>query len=133
YLATAHRLIGFVGRHRGALVDGKLLARLDRGDLRGFLAERRGEGLGNVSAARELSAVRGFLDFVAEREGAAKPAKVKGPRIKRGVPRPVAPDDIAAIAEDAAESAGEPWIAARDERSCCCSTAPACGSARRWR
>ena len=115
YLATAHRLIGFIGRHRGALVDGKLLARLDRGDLRGYLAERRGEGLGNVSAARELSAVRTFLDFVAEREGAAKPVKMKGPRIKKGVPRPVAPDDISAIAEDAAESAAEPWIAARDE------------------
>ena len=115
YLATAHRLIGFIGRHHGALVDGRLLAKLDRGDLRGFLAERRGEGLSNVSASRELSAVRNFLDYVADREGAAKPVKMKGPRIKKGVPRPVAPDDIASIAEDAAESASEPWIAARDE------------------
>ncbi len=115
YLATAHRLIGFIGRHRGALVDGALLARLDRGDLRGYLAERRAEGLSNVSAARELSAVRSFLDFISERQGAAKPVKMKGPRIKKGVPRPVAPDDISAIAEDASESAAEPWIAARDE------------------
>ncbi len=115
YLATAHRLIGFVGQHRGALVDGTLLARLDRGDLRGFLADRRREGLGNVSAARELSAIRNFLDFVADRGGAAKPVKVKGPRIKRGVPRPVAPDDIRAISADAVESATEPWLAARDE------------------
>jgi integrase/recombinase XerC len=115
YLATAHRLIGFIGRHRGGIVDSVLLTRLDRGDLRAYLAERRAEGLGNVSTARELSAVRSFLDFVAEREGAAKPVKIKGPRIKKGVPRPVAPDDIAAIAEDAAESAAQPWIAARDE------------------
>jgi integrase/recombinase XerC len=115
YLATAHRLIGFIGRHRGTLVDGGLLSGLGRGDLRGFLADRRGEGLSNVSAARELSAIRNFLDFVAEREGAGKPVKMKGPRIKKGVPRPVAPDDISAIAEDAAESAAEPWIAARDE------------------
>jgi integrase/recombinase XerC len=115
YLATAHRLIGFVGRHRGGAVDGALLARLDRGDLRAYLAERRSEGLSNVSTARELSAIRTFLDFVAEQEGGAKPVKIKGPRIKKGVPRPVAPDDINAIAEDAAESASEPWIAARDE------------------
>lgn len=115
YLATARRLIAFMGRHRGELVDGKLLGRLDRGDLRGFLAERRGEGLSNISAARELSAIRNFLDHVAEREGTARPAKMKGPRIKKGVPRPIAPDDISAIAEDAAESAAEPWIAARDE------------------
>ncbi len=115
YLATAHRLISFIGRHRGAIVDGALLAGLDRGDLRGFLAERRGEGLGNVSTARELSGVRNFLDFVADREGGARPVKLKGPRIKKGVPRPVAPDDIEAITEDAAESASEAWIAARDE------------------
>ena len=115
YLATAHRLIAFTGRHRGALVDGGLLAKLDRGDLRGYLAERRSGGLSNASAARELSAVRSFLDFVSDREGAAKPVKIKGPRIKKGVPRPVAPDDIAAIAEDAVESATQAWIAARDE------------------
>jgi integrase/recombinase XerC len=114
YLATAHRLIAFLGRHRGGPVDGTMLASLDRGDIRSYLAERRGEGLANISAARELSAVRAFLDFVSERQGAAKPVKVKGPRIKKGVPRPVAPDDIAAMAEDAAESAAEPWIAARD-------------------
>lgn len=71
--------------------------------------------MSNVSAARELSAIRNFLDFVAEREGAAKPVKMKGPRIKKGVPRPVAPDDISAIAEDAAAADAEPWIAARDE------------------
>jgi len=115
YLATAHRLIGFIGRHRGHAVDGALLASLDRGDLRGFLAERRGEGLANGSAARELSAIRNFLAYVAERRGTAGAPKVKGPRIKRGVPRPIAPDDIKAMTEDAAESAAEPWIAARDE------------------
>jgi len=115
YLATAHRLIGFIGRHHAATVDGKCLAGIDRGDLRAFLSERRAEGLGNVSAARELSAIRSFLDYVATKEGAAKPARFRGPRIKKGVPRPIAPDDIAAIAEDAVESATEPWIAARDE------------------
>ncbi|TZG24751.1 tyrosine recombinase XerC [Sphingomonas montanisoli] len=109
YAATAHRLIAFLGRHRGQIIDGDLIAGLDKGDLRAFLAERRGEGLANVSAARELSAVRAFLDF------AGGKARVKGPRIKKGVPRPVTPADIAAIAEDAAESAAEPWIAARDE------------------
>jgi len=51
YLATAHRLIGFIGRHRGGPVDGAVLAALDRGDLRAYLAERRGEGLANVSTA----------------------------------------------------------------------------------
>jgi len=114
YLATAHRLIGFLGKHRGRLVDAAALAGVDRGDIRSYLAERRGDGLGNASTARELSAIRTLLDYVAERAGSAKPVKIKGPRTKKGVPRPVAPDDIAAIAADAAESAAEPWIAARD-------------------
>ena len=81
YLATAHRLIGFIGRHRGGPVDGAVLAALDRGDLRAYLAERRGEGLANVSTARELSAVRSFLDFVVDGRGGARPVKIKGPRI----------------------------------------------------
>jgi integrase/recombinase XerC len=115
YQATAHRLIGFLGQHRGQMVDATMLASIDRGDLRGFLSERRGDGLGNSSAARELSAVRGFLDFARAGQGSTKSVKMKGPRVKKGVPRPVAPADIAAIAEDAAESASEPWIAARDE------------------
>jgi integrase/recombinase XerC len=115
YVATAHRLIGFIGRHRGQVVDAALLTTLDRNDLRGYLAERRGEGLGNSSAARELSAVRGFLEYVSAEQGVPAPVKMKGPRVKKGVPRPVAPADIASIAEDAAESASQPWIAARDE------------------
>lgn len=115
YLATAHRLIQFLGRHRGDKVDAAMLAGVERGDLRAYLADRREGGLSNVSTARELSAIRNFLDHVAGDQGTAKPVKVKGPRIKRGVPRPVSPDDIGAIAEDAAESASEPWIAARDE------------------
>jgi integrase/recombinase XerC len=114
YVATAHRLIGFVGRHRGRIVDAALLTQLDRGDLRGFLADRRGEGLGNSSAARELSAVRGFLDFVSGQQGARAPVKMKGPRVKKGVPRPASPADIDSISEDAQDSATEPWIAARD-------------------
>ena len=114
YLATAHRLIAFLGQHRGRPIDAALLAGIDRGDIRSYLAERRSGGLTNASTARELSAIRTFLDHVAEGQGAAKPVKVKGPRIKKGVPRPVAPADIGAIAEDAAESASQPWIAARD-------------------
>ncbi|WP_156678542.1 tyrosine recombinase XerC [Sphingomonas profundi] len=108
YVATAHRLVAFLGGHRGAAVDAALLATLDQADLRAFLAARR-DTIGNASAARELSAVRGFLAFA----GTAAP-KLRGPRVKKGVPRPVSPADAIALAEDAADAAGAPWIAARD-------------------
>jgi integrase/recombinase XerC len=113
YVATAHRLIRFLGEHRGAAVDGAMLRTLDAADLRAFLAARRAQGIGNASAARELSAVRGFLAFAAPREDHAPP-RLRGPRVKRGVPRPVSPDEAVALAQEAADAASEPWIAARD-------------------
>ena len=106
YQATAERLVTFLQRHWGGPAD---LSRVTAADLRAFLAQRRGEGLGNASAARELSAVRGFLAFA----GAEAP-RLKGPRVKKGVPRPIAPDEVIALAEEVAEDAAAPWIAARD-------------------
>ena len=114
YGATARRLIGFLGKHLGGLVDGAALAGLGAADLRAFLAARRADGIGNASAARELSALRGFLAFVSAEVGAPLPPRLKGPRVKKGVPRPVSPDDALAIAEDADEEAREPWVGLRD-------------------
>ena len=109
YQATAERLTAFLSRHWGGPVDAAALTRVTVVDLRAFLAHRRGEGLGNSSASRELSAVRGFLAFA----GAETP-RLKGPRVKKGVPRPIAPDEVVSLAEEVAEDAAEPWIAARD-------------------
>lgn len=110
YVAAAHRLVSFLGMHRGAEIDAAALATIDAGELRAFLAHRRGEGLANASAARELSAVRGVLAFA----GAPAPV-LRGPRVKRGIPRPIAPDDVRALAVEAGEAACLPWLAARDE------------------
>lgn len=115
YAATAHRLIDFLSGHLGGPVDQAALAGLEPRDLRAFLAHRRGEGLGNSSAARELSAVRGLLAFAAaERGGEPGLPRLKGPKRPRSVPRPVAPDDVLALAEEAGEDASAPWVAARD-------------------
>jgi len=115
YAATAHRLIDFLADHLGGPVGGSALAALEAKDLRAFLAHRRGEGLGNSSAARELSAVRGFLAFAgAERGGEPNLPRLRGPKRPRSVPRPVAPDDVIALAEEAGEEASAEWIAARD-------------------
>lgn len=111
YQATAERLTRFLSDHWGGAVDGPALAAVSAADLRAYLAQRRGEGLGNASAARELSAVRGFLRFTGG-EGAAP--RLKGPRVKKGVPRPVSPDEAVALAEDVADDARAAWIGARD-------------------
>ncbi len=112
YQATAERLSGFLEVHWGALVDRPALTKISAADLRSFLADRRGDGLTNRSTARELSAVRHFLRY-ALGESASLPL-LKGPRVQRSLPRPIAPDDVIALAGDVAGDARDSWIAARD-------------------
>lgn len=115
YAATAHRLIDFLGQHHGGAVGADLLLRLTAADLRAYLASRRRDGIGNNSASRELSAVRGFLTFAATDAGAvATLPRLRGPKRPKSVPRPISPDEAVKLAEDAAEDASRPWIAARD-------------------
>ncbi|MGF1550766.1 MAG: tyrosine-type recombinase/integrase [Sphingomonadaceae bacterium] len=113
YRATARRFIAFLGGHLGGPVGEAALAALAPADLRAYLGRRRMEGLSAASAARELSALRGFLNHVARQRGGEAP-DIKAPRRPRGVPRPVSPSEALGIAEDAAGQAGEQWIAARD-------------------
>jgi len=111
YQTTAVRLVQFLGEHWGEEADRAALGRVTAADLRAYLARRRGDGLANASAARELSAVKTFLKWAA---GDDAPPRMRGPRVKKGVPRPVSPADAIALAEEVAEDAAEPWIAARD-------------------
>ncbi|TXG94299.1 MAG: tyrosine recombinase XerC [Rhodocyclaceae bacterium] len=111
YLATAARLLDNLGA-----TDWPNLARLDAPALRKQLAERRADGIGNVSAARELSALKGFLAFARAQAGMedAAPPRLRGPRVKKGLPRPVTPDDALNLADSVADFAADDWIGARD-------------------
>ena len=112
YVATAERLSAFLSEHLGAAIDRPVLAKLTAADLRAFLAYRRTDGLTNRSTARELSAVRNFLRF-ALGEDAVIPM-LKGPRVPRSLPRPIDPEAVLALAGDAADSARDSWVGARD-------------------
>jgi len=111
YVATAARLLDAT-----ALESWAALARIDASALRSQLASRRAEGLTNASAARELSALKAFVMFAREQAGMADPAppRMRGPRIKKGLPRPVTPDEAVNLAATVEEDAHEPWIGARD-------------------
>ena len=114
YAATAHRLIDFLGSYRGGAVEAAHLLNLGAADLRAFLAQRRGEGLGASSAARELSGVRAFLTYTADVQGQTPQLpRTKAPRRPRTLPRAVAADEAIALAEDAGDAA-EGWVGARD-------------------
>jgi integrase/recombinase XerC len=114
YVATAHRLIQFLGEYRGEAVEASHLLSLGAGDLRAFLAQRRNEGLGASSAARELSGVRAFLTYSADVQGhTPQLPRTRAPRRPRTLPRAVAADEAIALAEDAGDAA-EGWVGARD-------------------
>jgi integrase/recombinase XerC len=115
YVATAHRFIQFLGGYRGEAIGPDALLCLGAADLRAFLAQRRGEGLGPSSAARELSGVRAFLKYAAEQAGIpAQLPRTRAPKRPRTLPRPAAPDEAMGLAEDAAAAASAPWLGARD-------------------
>ncbi len=87
-------------------------------DLRLFLAERREKGIESRSIMRQLAGLRSFARFL-EREGHGHSSAfkaVKGPRIKKGLPRPISAGDARATSTVAvrAGEAREPWILARD-------------------
>lgn len=112
YVATAARFLEVLPPPQ----DWSTVAELEVGDVRRQLAERRADGLGNVSAARELSALKAFLAFARTQTGAPDAAtpRLRGPRIKKGLPRPVTPDDAVNLAAMVADEGAEPWIGARD-------------------
>ncbi|MEE4288470.1 MAG: tyrosine recombinase XerC [Erythrobacter sp.] len=118
---SAHTVRAYVSAARKLAVTRELAswenaARIEAQDLRRHLAERRAEGLGNASAARELSALKAFIAFAREQASDPDPAppRLRGPRIKKGLPRPVTPDEAVNITDLVDGLAAHDWIGARD-------------------
>jgi integrase/recombinase XerC len=111
YVAAAARLLAAQGAEDWAAV-----AATEAHHLRAHLAARRTGGLGNASTARELSAVKAFIAFARGQSGDPDPAapRVRGPRLKKGLPRPVTPDEAENLAELVDSLAGTDWVGARD-------------------
>jgi len=110
------RYLDFMAGHRGGTEGLAPLARLGPGDLRAFMAAERARGVSARSLARALSAVRGFHRFLSAREGldATAALAARGPKVRRGLPRPLEVAAAQAVLEDAAGASDEPWVAARD-------------------
>lgn len=111
YVAAAARLVAAQGI--AAWADA---ARIEVHHLRTHLAARRAEGLGNASTARELSACKAFIAFARAQAGDPDPAapRLRGPRLKKGLPRPVTPDEAANLADLVDGLAASDWTGARD-------------------
>jgi len=93
YQRDVSAFLGFLTEHLGGTCSASDLAALEPRDLRAYIACRR-EGataLGDRSVSRALAAIRSFYRYLERRHGLANArlAIVRGPRLKRALPRPV--------------------------------------------
>lgn len=111
YVAAAARLLA-----AREAEDWAAVAQTEAHHLRAHLAARRAEGLGNASTARELSACKAFIAFARSQAGDPDPAppRLRGPRLRKGLPRPVTPDEAENLASFVGDFASDDWIGARD-------------------
>ncbi|MEO5615329.1 MAG: tyrosine recombinase XerC [Cypionkella sp.] len=117
--AYAHDVTGFLAflaGHHGESEGLGAVANIDQSDLRAWMAHERGRGVAARSLARELSAVKNFVAWVADREGvdASTVLSARGPKFRRKLPRPLSVDGARDIIAQVGEQAREDWVAARD-------------------
>ena len=93
YQRDVAAFLGFLTRHLGGEPSAGDLAELEPRDLRAYLAHRRqgDDALSDRSISRALAAIRSFYRYLERRHGVANArlALVRGPRLKRSLPRPV--------------------------------------------
>lgn len=108
---------GFLRGHLGREPNLGALANLKARDIRGYLAARRRDGLGDASIARLLSSIKALYRWLSRAHGIenAEIGYLQGPRRSPRLPRPVSVEAAKDILHEAdTEPDAEPWIAARD-------------------
>ena len=105
----------FLSDYQGERVGRETLAGVDQRDLRAWMASLRRKGIASASVSRSLSALRSFYRWLADVHGldASAITTIRGPRLKKPLPRPVPANEARAMIGLAGEHA-EPWVAARD-------------------
>lgn len=110
--------LGFLSGHLGGEPGAKDLAELEPRDLRAYLAYRRQgpDALGDRSISRALAAIRSFYRYLERRHGVknARLSLVRGPKLKRSLPRPVSEGAARNLIAEAANANADDWQGARD-------------------
>ncbi len=116
YRGDLLEFLGFMTGHMGGPQGLVPLARIGVPDMRAWMAQARGTGLGARSLARKLSAVKSFYRWLAEREGFEPTAvlSARAPKFQPRLPRPLAEDAARAVINTVELQSDKGWIGARD-------------------
>jgi integrase/recombinase XerC len=110
--------LGFLSAHLGDAPTARDLAELEPRDLRAYLAHRRQgpDALSDRSISRALAAIRSFYRYLERRHGVANArlALVRGPKLKRSLPRPVSEAGARHLIAEAVATGADDWQGARD-------------------
>ncbi|MBS7697119.1 MULTISPECIES: tyrosine recombinase XerC [unclassified Chelatococcus] len=118
YGRDLRQFLTFLTEYQGEPATLRTIAALGPADIRAFLAARRRDGIGSHSLMRQLAALRSFARHL-ERSGlgnASAFAAVRGPKVKKNLPRPLAVTAAKAVTtiESRAGDDRAEWILARD-------------------
>ena len=110
----------FLATHRGEPAGLRVLGSLGASDFRAYLAHRRGDGpgngLGNASVQRLLSAIRTLYRYLERRWGVANSAiaLIKGPKAKRPVPKALSVSGATEVVGTVLDNTRPAWVSARN-------------------
>ena len=116
YAGDVSEFLMFITSHKGESQGLGALSKITISDMRAWMANSRGSGVGPRSLARKLSAVKVFYRWLAAREGFEPTAVLltRSPKFTKKLPRPLAIDAARDMIETVEMQSLEPWVAARD-------------------
>ncbi|HEY8564535.1 MAG TPA: tyrosine recombinase XerC [Beijerinckiaceae bacterium] len=118
YSRDLRQFLVFLVTHLGETPTIPALIALKPLDLRAFLSSRRRAGVESRSLMRQLAGLRSFARHLEQEGHGVAPAftAIRGPKLARTLPRPLAAGAALAMADPEARAgeAREPWILARD-------------------
>jgi integrase/recombinase XerC len=118
YQRDVLQFLVFLHGHLGESATLAALSALKPRDVRAYLAARRRDGIESRTLMRQLASLRSFARHLEQHHLASASAivNVRGPKVPKTLPRPIAAQQARALT-DVATRAGEeraPWIIARD-------------------
>lgn len=116
YNSDISGFLGFMALHLGGSFGISALSRLSAGDMRAWMAHERERGLAARSLARALSAVKSFLNWLADHDEAEPVTALatRGPKFRRKLPRPLTEVAAGAVLDGIGEGLQADWTRARD-------------------